>query len=178
MNFDRLLQPLYKIVQALAKKSDYQGVYPANLETQNIDGTVDITPEDTTRPGLQNVPLKFGAPATTAVLRNGLRVFFEYENGSPSAPVVVGYTPSSSLVLAVSFFDPSPPSNSAPVSVPPIPTGLTAPTFAGVVRIGDLAEPTVAMATWMATISAALQTAPPEGPIAYSSTGSDKVKTS
>lgn len=181
MNYDRLLAPLAKIVQALTRKTDYQGIYKATLLSQNLDGTVDIQPKDTSRPGLQNVPLAFGSPAETATLSNGSIVFFEFADADPTAPIVTGYVPSSSLTTSVSFFvvdTPGAPKNQPPPSIPPVPTGLLAPTFAGVARIGDLNTPTPNMTTWMSTISAALATAPPVGPIAYNSTGSNKVKVS
>ena len=84
---DRVKSGLRKVIEHFLRPTDYHALYPGKVAAQNADGNLDIVPDDSRLPGLQDVPLRYGIPCVTAKIREGSRVLVGFENGNPKAPV-------------------------------------------------------------------------------------------
>lgn len=86
-NLDRLKAGLAAVVNGLLYRVDYLALYPAKVNAQAANGTLDVTPEDTRLPGMAGVPLRLGLPGCKATVQAGGRVLLGFEAGDPRRPV-------------------------------------------------------------------------------------------
>jgi hypothetical protein len=84
--FDRLKSAIRQLVQMCLPTINYSLAYPAKVNSQNSDGTLDVTPDDPRMPGMQGVKIDTGLPDLTVEVQAGSRVLIAFENGSPAAP--------------------------------------------------------------------------------------------
>ena len=96
---DRFKAALEAMVLRIAGKYDYAVPYACKVISQNSDGTLELQPDSSALPGLSNVPVRYGAPGTTATVGAGARCFVVFENADPSKPVVAGWDLASPLIM-------------------------------------------------------------------------------
>ena len=87
MQYDRIIEPLKKIIRALTSRVDYCAFYSAKVISQNADGTVDIQPSATKWAGLQSVPIWSGTPGAVATVQPGALVLFSFVDANPAFPI-------------------------------------------------------------------------------------------
>lgn len=84
MNFNAMFERLF------GRRIDYLGLKSGQVVYQREDGTVDVRFDDKRIPDC-NAPIRYGAPGVEVKVVQGTRVLVAFENGSPSAPVVIGW---------------------------------------------------------------------------------------
>lgn len=89
------------LVRHLTAHVDYFGQYAARVVSQNVDGTLELEPDDARLPGFSNVPIRYGVPGVEASLAPGARVFVAFEAGNPAKPVATVWESSSLVSLRV-----------------------------------------------------------------------------
>jgi hypothetical protein len=76
------------IERIVGERLDYLALYPARVVSQSIiDGSLDVQPDDTRLPPMQNVPIRYGVPGVRAEVSAGAQVLIGFEQGNPSRPV-------------------------------------------------------------------------------------------
>lgn len=88
---DRLLGPLRRLVRQMTARVDYFASYSAIVNTDNGDGTLDITPEDSRLHSMSGIPKLHGLPGVVSTVAQNAKVVFVFQNGDPSKPAVVLY---------------------------------------------------------------------------------------
>lgn len=86
MTFDRVLEPLARVVRGLMAQVDYLAPYGGRVVAVAADGSIDVVFDDLRMPGLQGVPLRSGVPGIAATVSAGARVLVVFENGDPGKP--------------------------------------------------------------------------------------------
>ncbi|HEU4403797.1 MAG TPA: hypothetical protein VFS43_00675 [Polyangiaceae bacterium] len=86
--FDRLKRALVSIIDARlrARGVDYLALYPARVAAQNVDGSLELVPDDPRFKGLSRVAIRPGLPAVTLEIEKDSRVLFGFEGGDRSRP--------------------------------------------------------------------------------------------
>lgn len=79
------------IAQHGARRTDYLALYPAEVYSQDSDGTLQVFPDSPAIPKLAGVPLKLPAPGTVVKVTKGARVLVGFEGGNPSRPFAIGF---------------------------------------------------------------------------------------
>jgi len=83
---------LARFIRRVMRDTAFHGIYPATLEVDRGDGTVDILPDNAFRGvGFAKIPVLKGIAGTTENVAVGTRCLFAFANGSPSAPRVVAW---------------------------------------------------------------------------------------
>lgn len=96
---DRYKAALESLVTRITGRYDFAIPYACAVISQNGDGTLELKPDSSAMPGLSNVPIRYGSPGVTATVSAGARCIVAFENADPSKPVVVGWDPTSPLIL-------------------------------------------------------------------------------
>lgn len=96
---DRYKAALESLVTRITGRYDFAIPYACAVISQNGDGTLELKPDSSAMPGLSNVPIRYGSPGVTATVSAGARCIVAFENADPSRPVVVGWDPTSPLIL-------------------------------------------------------------------------------
>jgi hypothetical protein len=93
MNLDRTLANIARLVrqfvgnEIVGPRVDYLAAYPCVAVTQNLDGSLELQPDDTRIAPVSNVPIRLGTPGITATVANGARVLLQWTGGDPTKPV-------------------------------------------------------------------------------------------
>lgn len=87
ISFDAVKRSLLEIIDSRLSRTDYHAHYPARVEGQNADGSLELKPDDTKLPGMGNVPIRLGVPGITVKVKTGARVLVGFEGGDPKAPI-------------------------------------------------------------------------------------------
>ncbi len=87
MSSDRLSTALVALIRSIFPTIDYLALYPARVIAQNLDGTLELQPDDSRMPGMSSVPIRYGVPGVTAKVSSGARVLLGFAAGDPSKPV-------------------------------------------------------------------------------------------
>jgi hypothetical protein len=148
---DDIAAALPALVRHHTAHVDYLAHYVARVDTQNADGTLDLTPEDSRLPVLTRVPILYGIPGVSATVAAGSRVLVVFANGDPARPGATVWDRSSLVELSFA-------GGNSPVA-----------------RMGDTVSPASLMATWMAAVSTALTITAPDD-FGTVSSGSSQVK--
>lgn len=91
---------LAAFVRAVIGPLDYYAAYPAQVVTQNSDGTLELKPDNPRIGPHSAVPIR-GLPGVTVKVAPGARVLLEFANGSPKAPIATLFEPHSLLEVTV-----------------------------------------------------------------------------
>lgn len=86
MSKDRWKVALTDFIDLVTRRIDYCALYPAKVNAQNADGTLEVTPEAAKIPKLSKVPLRLGLPGVTVKVSSGARVLLGFENGNSTKP--------------------------------------------------------------------------------------------
>jgi hypothetical protein len=89
---DRILAALERIVGQIFARVDYMALYPCNIDSQNGDGTLELTPDNEKIKGLSKVPLRVGIPGCEVKVSPGAKVLLGFEDGNPSKPYAALFT--------------------------------------------------------------------------------------
>ena len=84
---DRAKEGLLAFVRQAFPLIDYLALYPAQIRTQNADGTLELTPDDARISGLSKVVIRHGLPGVAVKVNAGARCLVGFENGDPQKPV-------------------------------------------------------------------------------------------
>lgn len=74
-----------------ARRIDYLALYPAEVYSQDSDGTLQVFPDSDAIPKMSGVPLKLPAPGTDVRVTKGARVLVGFEGGDPDKPFAFGW---------------------------------------------------------------------------------------
>ena len=98
MSWDRFKAYVEKVVEAIVgARLDYLARYPARVDKQADDGTLELTPDDKRIPPITNVKIHVGVPGTTVEVEQGSRVLLAYAGGDPSKPIAEIWEPGASV---------------------------------------------------------------------------------
>jgi hypothetical protein len=86
-----LLDHLRSLVEHFTAPYRYQGFYPAEVATQNEDGTLEIKALHPQIAGLSRIPIRYGVPAVRAKIRRGSLVLVGYEAADPQRPYATDF---------------------------------------------------------------------------------------
>lgn len=86
------------VTRVLGERLDFLALYPARVVVQNLNGTLDVQPDDARLPSMQSVPIRYGVPGVTAKVAAGGRVLIGFENGDPSRPVATLWDSASTTI--------------------------------------------------------------------------------
>ena len=87
---DRFKASLTELVERVMRRVRYLGLDVAVVVAQQPDGRLELAPEDTTIPGMVDVPIRHGLPGVTAVsVAPGARVRVGFDGGDPKRPYAV-----------------------------------------------------------------------------------------
>lgn len=75
------------IVKFFTRSDQYRAAYFGRVVTQNDDGTLDIELETTVVPSPTKVPIRYGVPGISALVKPDARVAVTYEDGDSRRPV-------------------------------------------------------------------------------------------
>lgn len=93
-------------VQRETEHLEYHGVYLAKAVGQNGDGTIELQPYDARWKGMSKVRVRRGIPGLSDFqITPGIDVTVAFENGQPSAPIVVGFSGDSALKIIITCPD-------------------------------------------------------------------------
>lgn len=83
----------------------YSRLYPAEVVTQNADGTLQLLPDDerVRGAGLDRVPIRCGLPGFEVRVKAGARVRLGFDGGDPSRPFASLWDADPSVVESISF---------------------------------------------------------------------------
>lgn len=102
---DRTLGPFRRMVEAtVGRRIDYARMYACRVDGQNGDGSLDLTPDDSSiaADGFTSVPLHVGIPGVSVTVSGGGRVNLYFENGDPKHPRAALW-PDGSSVETITF---------------------------------------------------------------------------
>jgi hypothetical protein len=87
MNFDRLKQSLFALIDLRTARLDFFASYPCRVVSQNEDGSLELKPDDPrVGAGLSAVPVR-GLPGVVARVKTTARVLLTWEGGDPAKPI-------------------------------------------------------------------------------------------
>lgn len=86
---DALRSHLASLVRQETHHVDLYAIRSAKVASQNGDGSLEITLDDPSLPGMSKVPIAYGIPGITAEVLAGARVHVGFEGGSPAKPYAV-----------------------------------------------------------------------------------------
>jgi len=88
---------LAAFIRNVMRNTRYHAQYPATVQGQPTDSTLDLLPDDTSVRGLglSNVPIRHGLPAVTVKVLVGSRVLLGFEAGDPQRPYAALWSASS-----------------------------------------------------------------------------------
>jgi len=86
----RMSEPLARFIRWVMRGATYHGLFPAVVQGQHADGTVDVIVDDEQLRGrgLSRVPVLPGVPGAKAVMAVGDRVLVGFRAGKPGQPYV------------------------------------------------------------------------------------------
>lgn len=141
---DEIKRGIQSIIRATFPNMDFLASYPCKILAQHANGSLDLQPDDTTIPGHQNVPIRYGIPGISAKVAVGGRVHLEFANGDPSHPVATIWEAATVTELDVD------------ATLIKLNGGSAA-----VGRVGDAVSPTAAMSAWITAVSTFCSQTPP-----------------
>lgn len=86
---DALRAHLANLVRQETHHTDLYAIRAAKVASQNGDGSLELTLDDPSFPGMSKVPIAYGIPGVTAEVLAGARVHVGFEGGSPAKPYAV-----------------------------------------------------------------------------------------
>ena len=86
MSVDRLLAPFEALVKRFTSRLDYCALYACRVVGQNVDGTLELQPDDARMPQLSGVSIRHGIPGVSVSIAAGSRVLLGFEDASPAKP--------------------------------------------------------------------------------------------
>lgn len=81
-----LRQSLLAFVRQATRRIDYLALYPATVNSQNSDGTLELTPDDARIAGASKVPVNLGLPGVEVKVPANARVLLGFAGGDPQKP--------------------------------------------------------------------------------------------
>lgn len=132
---NRLLAALEVVVRRVTRRMDYHALYPARVVAQDGDGPLDLQPDDPRVPAPRAVPYR-SLPGVRFRVPAGTRVLLGYEGGDPSKPVAQLWELGEVTSISVN--------NGAHRAA----------------REGDDVTRSAALTTWMASVTAKVNTLP------------------
>lgn len=119
---------------------DYLAAYPCKVITQNSDGTLELSPDDSRLPpSYSHVPIRYGIPGITVQVANGGRALLQFTGGDPTKQYCTIWETSTVTSFVVA-------------------NGSN-----GAARTNDLVGKDTTMAAWITSVTAQLNVA---GPVA------------
>ncbi len=79
-------QSLLAFVRQATRRLDYLALYPATVNSQNDDGTLELTPDDPRFAGASKVPILLGLPGVEVKVPAKARVLLGFAGGDPQKP--------------------------------------------------------------------------------------------
>ncbi len=89
------------IEQIIGPRFDALAAYPARVETQHADGTLDVVPDLKRVPPMTNVPIRYGVPGVRAKVAKNARVLVEFAGGDLERPIATVWESASVTELTV-----------------------------------------------------------------------------
>jgi hypothetical protein len=88
VDLDRPKKALAAFIRWVMRDVTYHRLYPATVQRQDTDGTLDLYPEDPAiqGTGLSKVRIRHGLPGVTVKVPTGANVLLGFENGDPAKP--------------------------------------------------------------------------------------------
>jgi hypothetical protein len=99
--YDRVKGPLAAWVKSLFARVDYLARYPSKVVAQNVDGSLELVPDDSRLPGMSGVPIRYGVPGLKATVLPGARALVGFAGGDPAKPEAELWESASVLKLEV-----------------------------------------------------------------------------
>jgi hypothetical protein len=100
---------LGKLRSKTKQEVDYSREWPCKVVTQNIDGTLQLLPDDEVMRGngrgLDHVPIRYGMPGMKALISAGARCHLAFAAGDPSRPFVGSWEYDPSTVELITVLD-------------------------------------------------------------------------
>ena len=87
MSGDRIKGAIVQFIEQVFPRLDYLALYPAKVNAQNSDLTLELRPDDARLPDHSKVPIRHGVPNMQVKVSAGARVLLGFEGGDPSKPV-------------------------------------------------------------------------------------------
>lgn len=94
-----------KMLAGVRREIDYSRVYPCRVVTQNLDGTLQLLPDDDVMKarGLDKVAILCGLPGFRVKVKNGARCEMYFAAGDPGRPRVNGWELDEEFVESVEY---------------------------------------------------------------------------
>lgn len=98
---DPVRSALTKIVRQMTRTIDFLAMYPAQVVSQNGDGSLELKVASDRMPNMSRIMIRYGIPGVSAKVKAGSVVAVEFERGDPSAPVATVWDRSSVTELTI-----------------------------------------------------------------------------
>lgn len=83
---DRIKTAIAGLARVGLSQVDYLGFYPCRVDSQNADGTLELTPEASHVAKQSKVPIRLGLPGAAVKVQAGSRVMLGWENADSTTP--------------------------------------------------------------------------------------------
>ncbi len=90
---DELAATLEALVRRSVREVLYHALWPAEVLSQEPDGTLSLRPEGGALPQLVGVPLRYPSPGMRSEVAAGARVLVGFEAGDPARPFACAFAP-------------------------------------------------------------------------------------